>query len=220
MLFFGKKLKVEGAIHTNEAFCKNGVRLEILKSAKSENITFVFVHFTDSLTWVKELLNDAEIEYSLIEDAGSLSPAKIAKVVENNKVHIIPAVLLNKANCAFKTEISKIRKVDFISVELFPLSGLDQMIEDYCKALSKNGKLTFHTHLDSILLRLFDTNNIKGVLFNLGYKDGDVLSSKMLLNSLKRAQKKVSVKVNSNTPASCEKEWFEKNTDFLNEATS
>jgi preprotein translocase subunit SecA len=198
----------EDKIWLNESSKLRGICNEVQSLLERHWNVLILAHFEKELRAVSEALQAASIahqRYSGIDESVWASEKNEQKP---------PRVLVGLAQAFCKRSTSssdKNRRLWIIVAEHHPLRERDERIQEAAQGLSGETNVCFHAAMTDPLLVHFGSEQIGGLVRQLGMDEETCLSNSLIGTAIRRGQEKIAKLVHSEVPTLSAKDWFKYN---------
>lgn len=103
------------------------------------------------------------------------------------------------------------RKIFFILLEHYPYLETDEKLLEKINNQIPNNQIDYYLAIDEPFFKQFGSDRIAGLMHRLGMKEDEMMEHKMISNSIKNAQKKVSKKISLEKRAGSINDWLRLN---------
>jgi preprotein translocase subunit SecA len=169
----------------------------------------ILAHFEKELQAVSEALQGASISFhrysGLDESVWAAEPGDQAPA----KVFVGLAQMFCQRDTA--STWGKDRRLSIIVAEHHPLRDRDERIQEAAQGLSSETNVSFHAALTDPLLVHFGSEQIGGLVRQLGMDEETCLSNSLIGTAIRRSQEKIAKLVYSEIPTLSSKDWFKYN---------
>ena len=169
----------------------------------------ILAHFEKELSTVSEALSAAGIahhRYSGLDESVWASES-----VEKTPPSV--AIGLAQVFCqrTAATTKAKDRRLSIVVAEHHPLRDRDERIQEAAQSLPGETNVCFHAALTDPLLVHFGSEQIGGLVRQLGMDEVTSLSNSLIGTAIRRSQEKIAKLVHSEVPTLSAKDWFKYN---------
>jgi preprotein translocase subunit SecA len=169
----------------------------------------ILAHFEKEVRTVSEALQSASIahhRYSGLDESVWAS---------ENSEKTPPSVAIGLAQVFCQRTSSstrnKDRRLSIIVAEHHPLRDRDERIQEAAQGLPGETNVCFHAALTDPLLVHFGSEQIGGLVRQLGMDEETCLSNSLIGTAIRRSQEKIAKLVNGEVPTLSAKDWFKYN---------
>lgn len=186
-----------------------GICREVRSLTESRWDVLILAHFDSELQGISAALSSASISHKQYSsfDESAWSPNISADT---------PTVWLGLAR-AFQPRPSgspvknKNRRLSIIVAEHHPLRDRDEKIREAAQTIPGDTHVCIHAALTDPLLIHFGSEQIGGLVRQLGMDEETCLSNQMINTAIRRSQEKIAKLVTSEIPTLSAKDWFKYN---------
>lgn len=190
-----------------------GIGRELAEGLTQDDFVIVVSHFPKSLQELRTILENTSLNFDVCDDrlTGDEVVRQVRRHDQNRVVLVLSEWLSVDDGEDWHEQEQHSGSVLIIVTERHPLPDPDRAIQQFADALPLRSRVVFHVSLEDPLLKTFAGDWVVGMLRNLGMSETEPVSSHMVTQRLKDAQRKVAESVFGNEPADSADEWFEHN---------
>ena len=202
--------KFDDAFAINRSALGNAL-LETLQSPQHQSKSrWLVVHFTQTFTKIQELLDSAQVKYSIV--SSPIDPANLEKqdLLSPDETKLVLSELIPAA-AATMIEFNSKQTIAIMVAERHPQISKDDQLEEFARSLPVCVELGHFISLEDEIIKNSINEKTIQILKQLGVDEADLIASNMLSNRLKKSLRKQSLTYTTDNPADSAYQWLKLN---------
>jgi preprotein translocase subunit SecA len=210
VMWFGTRRSVSAidVIWPSKAAKQKGI-LDALYRAQSAGTGVLLVtHFEDTLEEIKRSLESSSMKYHVVSHF--IHPQSTLAGPDESDRRVIGLCLSDRITvpaAPLRAGVGS-ESLEIVVAERYPIEDRDDLIISFARARGMGNDVHFHSSLEDILLKMFGSDRVMGLLKQLVKDDESPIVGKQISGALRAAQRKVKKKAVGDQRARSARDWF------------